>query len=88
MKTLNDIKQDMSTLYDELRSGEVELKLAAELANVAGKYLKAEQLELATAIFLDGKPNAQKKITDKAFEMADSVLGECRHEAQIDLIAN
>ena len=51
MKTLNDIKQDMSTLYDELRGGSVDLKLASELANVAGKYLKAEQLELAREIF-------------------------------------
>ena len=55
MKTLNDIKQDMSTLYDELRAGAIDLKTASELANVAGKYLKAEQLDLATAIFLDGK---------------------------------
>ena len=52
MKTLNDIKQDMSTLYDELRAGTVELKTASELANVAGKYLKAEQLELAKEIFM------------------------------------
>jgi len=62
MKTLNDIKQDMSTLYDELRAGEVDLKMAAELANVAGKYLKAEQLELATSIFLSDKPAASKLI--------------------------
>ena len=56
MKTLNDIKSDMSTLYDELRAGTVELKTASELANIAGKYLKAEQLDLATAIFLSGHP--------------------------------
>ena len=58
MKTLNDIKQDMSTLYDELRGGAVEIKLAAELANVAGKYLKAEQLELAREIFMSNYPAA------------------------------
>lgn len=56
MKTLNDVKQDMSTLYDELKAGAIELKAASELANIAGKYLKAEQLELATAIFLLGRP--------------------------------
>ena len=56
MKSLNDIKQDMSALYDELKSGAIDIKLASELANVAGKFLKAEQLDLATAIFLDGKP--------------------------------
>ncbi len=55
MKTLNDIKQDMSTLYDQLREGKVELKTAGELANIAGKFLKAEQLDLATAIFINGK---------------------------------
>jgi hypothetical protein len=55
MKSLNDIKQDMSILYDELRAGSIDLKTAAELANVAGKFLKAEQLDLATAIFLEGK---------------------------------
>jgi hypothetical protein len=53
MKTLNDIKQDMSTLYDELRTGTIDIKLAGELANVAGKFLKAEQLELAKEVFLD-----------------------------------
>lgn len=55
MKTLNDIKQDMSTLYDEVRGGTVELKHASELANIAGKYLKAEQLELAREIFSSEK---------------------------------
>lgn len=56
MKTLNNIKQDMSELYEELRSGNCELKTASELANIAGKFLKAEQLDLAREIFLSGKP--------------------------------
>ena len=55
MKTLNDIKQDMSVLYDQVATGQTELKMAAELANIAGKYLKAEQLELARDIFLDNR---------------------------------
>lgn len=52
MKSLDDVKQDMSVLYDEVRAGTVELKAAAELANIAGKYLKAEQLQLAREMFL------------------------------------
>ena len=52
MKTLDDIKQDMSELYDALKTGSVDLKVAAELANISGKFLKAEQLELAKSIFL------------------------------------
>jgi hypothetical protein len=53
MKTLNDIKQDMSDLYDAVKAGTVDLKTAGELANISGKFLKAEQLELATAVFLN-----------------------------------
>ena len=56
MKTLNDIKADMSRLYDELQSGTCELKTASELANIAGKFLKAEQLDLAREIFLSNSP--------------------------------
>ena len=64
MKSLNDIKIDMSTLYDELNSGVAELKTASELANIAGKYLKAEQLQLAREIFLSqiGKKGDQLSI--------------------------
>jgi len=57
MKTLNDIKQDMSTLYDEVLAGKTELKTASELANIAGKFLKAEQLDLAREIFISGRIN-------------------------------
>ena len=53
MKTLSDIKQDMSELYDAVKAGTVDLKTAGELANISGKFLKAEQLELATAVFLN-----------------------------------
>lgn len=62
MKNLNDIKKDMSVLYDELSEGKVDIKTAAELANIAGKYLKAEQLDLATNIFLSGQPKRVEKL--------------------------
>lgn len=52
MKSLDDIKMDMSTLYNCVNSDEVNLKKASELANIAGKYLKAEQLQLAREIFM------------------------------------
>jgi hypothetical protein len=55
MKTLSDIKQDMSDLYDQVRAGQVDIKTAGELANISGKFLKAEQLELAREIFLSNK---------------------------------
>lgn len=60
-KTLDDIMYDMSELYDDLSAGRVELKMAAEKANVTGKFLKAYQLQLAREIFtsqLVQKPDA------------------------------
>lgn len=51
MKTLNDIKLDMSELYEKVNDDSTDLKKAAELANIAGKFLKAEQLLLAREIF-------------------------------------
>ena len=52
MKTLDDIKRDMSELYEALKTGYVDLKVASELANISGKFLKAEQLQLAREVFL------------------------------------
>ena len=63
MKTLDDIKLDMSLLYDQVNTGDCELKTASELANIAGKYLKAEQLQLAREIFLKQlKPKGEAPI--------------------------
>jgi hypothetical protein len=55
MKTLTDVKQDMSELYEQLKTGQIDLKTAGELANISGKFLKAEQLELARDIFISNK---------------------------------
>lgn len=55
MKTLNDIKQDMSDLYEALLIGSVDLKVASELANISGKFLKAEQLQLAREVFVENR---------------------------------
>lgn len=56
MKTLEDVKRDMSELYEEVKTGKTELKVAGELSNIAGKFLKAAQIELATDIFLAREP--------------------------------
>ena len=45
----------MSDLYEQVRKGQVDLKTAGELANISGKFLKAEQLQLAREIFLSNK---------------------------------
>ena len=50
-KTLSNIKSDMSVLYEQVRCGTTDLKTAAELANITGKFLKAAQLEFAQEVF-------------------------------------
>ena len=67
MKTLDDVKQDMSDLYEDLKSGKTELKMASELANVAGKFLKAEAMILAREVFVSGFTSKVKieKLEDK-----------------------
>jgi hypothetical protein len=62
MKSLDDVKMEMGMLFDEVRKGEVELKVASELANIAGKYLKAEQLQLAREIFIQDKAKMPLKL--------------------------
>ena len=73
MKTLDDIKRDMSALYDQVRDDATELKKASEMANIAGKYLKAHQLELAERIFLAGRPKGEARIPG---DVSDATLLE------------
>jgi len=52
MKTPRDIQNDMSKLYDELKKREIDIEIASELANIAGKFLKAESLIFAREVFV------------------------------------
>lgn len=65
MKTLNDIKTDMSELYEAVKNGSVDLKVASELANISGKFLKAEQLQLAREVFLSNRAEPLSIIESK-----------------------
>lgn len=55
IKTLDDVKADMSDLYEQVKEGTCDLKLAAELSNITGKYLKAVSLEHARDQFLSNQ---------------------------------
>lgn len=66
VKTLDDVKIDMSDLYEQVRSGSMDLKVAGELANITGKYLKAVQLDLAERVFLGHRHNNAKVIENGA----------------------
>lgn len=66
MKTLNDIKQDMSDIYEAVKAGNIDLKTAAELTNIAGKFLKADALQFAREMYLErNNPAGMQVITDE-----------------------
>jgi len=46
---------DLKSLGSELRAGKMDITLAAELANIYGKELKAQSLILGERIFLKEK---------------------------------
>lgn len=88
MKSLADVREDMSVLYDEVLKGNTELKTADTLANISGKIIKAYQLELARDIFLDGRHHATQMpqmpqmpgvVTDKARSVAGQHVGGQRN---------
>lgn len=68
VKSLEDIQVDMSELYDQVRDGVVELKAAGEMANIAGKFLKAEQLKLAREIFTSQRLGRAKGLAAELLE--------------------
>jgi hypothetical protein len=54
-KKLETIQEKMEKLYSDLNAGNVELKVAAGLTNIVGKYLKAEQLIIAREVMEKNK---------------------------------
>jgi hypothetical protein len=71
MRSMDQWGDEMSSLYDKVVIGEVEVKTASELSNICGKALKAEQLKLAREVFESDRPpmpsiraaEDQKKLT-------------------------
>jgi hypothetical protein len=61
MKSLDEVQEKMAALYEQVESGAVERKVADSLANIAGKYLKAEQLKFAREVF--GRKQSPPAIT-------------------------
>lgn len=68
-KTLEIIEGDMSELYEQLKGGQIETKTAAELANIAGKFLKANQLRLAWLHFERTDARFQQMLEERTLEI-------------------
>lgn len=68
-KTLDDIEADMTELYEQLKNDQVKVKVASELANIAGKFLKANQLRLAWLHFDRMESDEKRLIEERALEL-------------------
>jgi len=55
MKNVNDLRNSLLSLYEEIKTGAVDVKLASEMNNTAGKIINSVKLEL--------EYSAQKKTT-------------------------
>ena len=53
IKNIDDLISDLQGLYEEARNGSIKLKDAREVANVAGKLIKASSLKFEYNKFLD-----------------------------------
>lgn len=46
MKNVTDLRNDLLDVYEKTKKGEIDVKVAAELANNAGKILKTAAIQL------------------------------------------
>ena len=47
MKTVTDLRNDLLDVYAQTKTRTIDLKIASELANIAGKVTKTAAIELA-----------------------------------------
>lgn len=46
MKNLDQVRDRLSTIFDQLESGEIDTKKAAEFANLAGKMINSAKVQV------------------------------------------
>ena len=46
MKSVNELRNELSEIFDDLRNGAIKTKEAGELANVAGKMINSAKVQL------------------------------------------
>jgi hypothetical protein len=47
MKNVTDLRDDLLDVYEKTKAGTIDVKVASELANNAGKIIKTAAIELA-----------------------------------------
>jgi adhesin HecA-like repeat protein len=57
MKHISELTTELSELYDGLKTGTVDVKVAAELNNTAGKIIHAQRVQLEYAELRKEQPD-------------------------------
>jgi hypothetical protein len=57
MKNITELRKDLFSVYEGVRAGTVDVKVAKELSNSAGKIINSIRIQLEYAAQRDVKPN-------------------------------
>jgi hypothetical protein len=73
MKHISELSTELSALYEGLKNGTIEVKVAAEMNNTAGKIIHAQRVQLEYAALRKEQPDiafmktkAKPKATEEA----------------------
>ncbi len=56
MKTIKKLREELLSVFDRLKNGEIDLKEAAEMNNTAGKIINTARVELEYSKLRGEKP--------------------------------
>ena len=57
MKHISELSTELSALYEGLKNGTIEVKVAAEMNNTAGKIIHAQRVQLEYAALRKEQPD-------------------------------
>ena len=57
MNHISELTTELSALYEGLRNGTIETKVAAEMNNTAGKIINVQKVQLEYAALRNDRPN-------------------------------
>ena len=65
MKHISELTTELSSLYEGLKNGTVDVKVATEMNNTAGKIINAQRVQLEYAELRKEQPNIDCMSTKK-----------------------
>ena len=65
MKNIEEVREALCVAFKDLRSGELEVKQAAEMSNMAGKIINSLKVELEYAALRHEEPDIEFLSTRK-----------------------